>query len=225
MWEFPSLRINISIICRLCGSSHRRSCCLVVYGSSRWTKTFLLSTGISFFLHDSAWKGNKLSDIKWPLTVSPTVPLSAMQWGPNRVCWCPVFSFWVSLSDDHGSVCPSYHRNVQCIKQVKERQSPIATCLSSIKSCVWLDSDSQILILYFPNAVQSVRKPVPLEDAPLVEPMAGRSYLFVHGFTLPYSIRGSTAGKHACTVCCEVVQYIFPTLVSLKKLYRSKISG
>lgn len=105
---------------------------------------------------------------------------------------------------------------MQCIKQVKGRQSPVATCLSSIKSCLWLDSDSQILIVYFPNAVQSLRKPVPLEDAPVVEPMAGWSYLFVHGFTLPYSIRGSTAGKHACTVCCEVVQSIFPSLVSLK---------
>lgn len=32
-------------LCRLCGSSHCRSCCLVVYGSPRWTKTFLLSAG------------------------------------------------------------------------------------------------------------------------------------------------------------------------------------
>lgn len=101
---------------------------------------------------------------------------------------------------------------MQCIKQVKGRQSPVATCLSSIKSCVCLDSDSQILIVGFPNAVQSVRKPVPLEDAALVEPVAGGSDLFVHGSALPYSVRGSTAGKHACTVCCELVQYIFPTL-------------
>lgn len=47
--EFPSQSINISIFCRLCGSSHRRSCCLVVYGSPRRTETFLLSAGIVYY--------------------------------------------------------------------------------------------------------------------------------------------------------------------------------
>lgn len=48
-WSFPSLRVNISFFfCRLRRSSHRRSCCLVVYGSPRWTETLLLSTGIAY---------------------------------------------------------------------------------------------------------------------------------------------------------------------------------
>lgn len=67
--------------------------------------------------------------------VSSTVPLPAVHWRPRWVCWCAVFSLWVSLSHDYGPVCPGYHRDVQCLEQVRTKQTHPHTKVHILRCC------------------------------------------------------------------------------------------
>lgn len=64
-----------------------------------------------------------------------------MQWRARWVCWCAVFSFWVSLSNDYGSVCPCYHRDVQRFEQVRTKLTYPHTKLDIHYCCVLDHSD------------------------------------------------------------------------------------
>jgi len=68
--------------------------------------------------------------------VSSTVPLPSVQWRPRWVCWCAVFSLWVSLSNDDGPVCPGYHRDVQCLEQVQITH-PLKLIFYGKQPCHW----------------------------------------------------------------------------------------